>query len=116
LPLGPHQSVDSIVYLDANHDTVEIDPTAYVVDYLDTDTPAVITRIDGARWPQTVSVTFTAGYGDDEDFTPAPIRQAILMDVAQMYERRESAIYGTIQTETLFGYHDLIAPFRVVAF
>ena len=116
LPLGPHQSVDAINYFDEARTSQEIDPAAYVVDNLDTNCPAVITRTDGTAWPRTVSITFTAGYGDDETFTPGPIKQAILLDVSHMFENREATTTLGFLKELPLGYDHLIAPYRAVAF
>ncbi|MGY4876502.1 head-tail connector protein [Vreelandella aquamarina] len=41
-----------------------------------------------------VTVTYTAGYGDNPEQVPAPIRQWILATVATLYEHRERAVVG----------------------
>ena len=115
LPLGPHQSVDEVTYLDESRDTVTLDPSAYTVDNLDSMASAVLMRVDGKPWPRTVSVTFTAGYGDTE-YVPAPIVQAILMHVAHMFENRESTTTLGFLKDLPHGYDDLIDAYRVTAF
>ncbi|WP_162409387.1 head-tail connector protein [Acuticoccus sediminis] len=116
LPLGPHQSVDAITYLDDARNTVTIDPESYVVDYLGSTHPAVLTRVDGAPWPRTVSITFTAGYGDIPDNVPFPLRSAILLHVAHLFENRESTTTLGFLKELPHGYADLVTDYRAWAF
>ena len=63
------------------------------------------------RYP--VTVTFAAGYGPDPADVPAPIRAAILMQVAHLYEHRE-AVVETNKTELPLGVQCLVAPYRRV--
>lgn len=75
LPRWPVSSVDAV--------TVDADPTtAFTIDLR--SRPVITTVALGAP----VSVTFTAGYGVSADDIPAPLRQAMLLLVANAYEHR----------------------------
>lgn len=56
----------------------------------------------------TVTVEFTAGY----DPVPEPIRSAILMHVATLYENRESVTANTTFTAVPFAGLDLVMPYQ----
>lgn len=116
LPLGPHQSVDAIAYLDDNRDTVTLASDTYTVDHLGSTHAAVLMRVDGTAWPRTVSITFTAGYGDATADVPAPIRQAILLHVGHLFENRESTTTLGFLKELPHGYADLVTDYRAWAF
>jgi len=61
-----------------------------------------------------VTVEYTAGYGAAAD-VPMPIRQAIQIIAADLYERRVETITGTIVSKA--GLTDLLlTPYRVVEF
>ena len=75
LPRWPISSVDTV--------TLDEGPsTAFTLDLR--ARPVVVTVALGAP----VSVTFTAGYGVSTDDIPAPLRQAMLLLVANAYEHR----------------------------
>lgn len=118
VPLPPCQTVDSITYVDTAGATLTVDASTYVVSGLGGDLPAVIEPAYGAEWPATrtmreaVTVTFTAGYGDDAADTPEPIRAAIRLLAAHLYEHREAVALGATVAELPQGVADLIAPHR----
>jgi len=122
LPLPPCISVDSISYLDRDGNTVAVDAADYRVTGLGTLDGARIRSIRGKNWPTTFDtgsafVEFTAGFGADPDDVPEPLRTAIMMHVAHLYEHRESVTLGTgFITETPHGYEDLISGYRVWIF
>jgi hypothetical protein len=76
------------------------------------DHPACITPIEA--WPDTdsTSITFTAGY----TVVPDPIRAAILLRVAHMYEHRESVVIGESVAGLPLGEDDLLRNFRLWSF
>jgi uncharacterized phage protein (predicted DNA packaging) len=56
---------------------------------------------------------FTAGPTDNLE---PPLRQAVRMLVAHMFENREASLVGVTATELPIGLMDLILPFRAWAF
>jgi uncharacterized phiE125 gp8 family phage protein len=56
-----------------------------------------------------IAIAFTAGYGDAESDVPAPIREAILEIVADLYANR-----GDTAEEPSLAALALLAPYRVI--
>lgn len=84
---------------------------------------AFVASIPGAAspWPSStqsrsdaVIVEYKAGYGEAAD-VPDPLRQAIRMHVAHMYENREATGVPNL-TEVPLGYVEMIAPYRRLFF
>lgn len=94
VPLPPLQSVDSISYVDVDGVVQTLDPSLYTVS--NDAEPAVIFPLRGTSWPAvdpspvSVTVEFTAGYGDAPGDVPARVKQWILLNVSNLYENRES--------------------------
>ncbi len=60
-------------------------------------------------------VSAYTGADVDLDGTPAPVRQAVLMLTAHLYENRETTLIG-IQAQALpFGFLDLLSNYRAWA-
>lgn len=100
LPRAPVQSVTAIAYVDEDGLTQTLDAELYTVDTA--SRPARVVPAYGESWPSTrdvpnaVTITFVAGYGATAAAVPGPLRRALLMRVADMYENREAKILGTI--------------------
>lgn len=98
LPYGPVVSVDTFTYADSDGATQNmVENTDY---YLDTSSElARIKPVD--EWPTTkdklnaVNIVYTAGYGAAAD-VPEVIKQAILMQVASLYENRQDEVNGNM--------------------
>lgn len=94
LPLPPLQSVSSITYYDASGALLTMTSVGYRV-ISDADT-AMILPAYGTEWPATlddkavVRVRFVCGYGGDPADVPAAIRQWMLLQVANLFENRET--------------------------
>lgn len=123
VPLPPCRSVDSINYIDAAGETQTLAPENYQVAGLNSADGVRIVPAYGKCWPtigtglEKVTVTFTAGYGDDAADVPEPIRTAIMMHAALLYDNRESVVVGNeTAVELPQGSADLIADFRVWTF
>lgn len=109
--------VSAVTYFDANGDPQTLDAEQYVVD---TDNaPGRIVLLPDYCWPSTqcgrpnsVSITFTAGYGEDGDAVPANVKQAIGLLLAHHYDNRSAVEIGTIATEVPLAYEALIAAER----
>lgn len=88
VPRPPLQSVTSITYVDLDGNSQTLDTSIYQV--VTGDNP-VIVEAYGEQWPSTldkpeaVTVTYVAGYGDDADDIPHPIREAILMTAGNWF-------------------------------
>ncbi|TVR11939.1 MAG: hypothetical protein EA385_00510 [Salinarimonadaceae bacterium] len=116
LPLPPLLSVDAIVYVDAGGSEITLDASAYVAIGAGDTERGCVRRANGESWPATgsypgaVAVTFTAGYGEPED-VPEPLRAAILMHAAHLYENREAASVERVH-EVPLGWFDHVADYR----
>lgn len=63
--------------------------------------------------PDAVAIAFKAGYGPAYSDVPAMIRAAMLLLVAEQFERREDAIAGVMIGEVPLAARRLLWPFRV---
>ena len=72
----------------------------------------------GVPWPTircqpgAVKVLFLAGYGLEPALVPAGLRNGMLLEVAEMYERRELLTIGTISTPNMITAERLWWPYR----
>jgi uncharacterized phiE125 gp8 family phage protein len=112
LPFPPLLSVVSVKYLDPNGDEQTLAGTEYTVEI-----SQFVGRIllgYGKSWPAircvpgAVRIDFTAGFGPAGSDVPAPIRQAMLMFVAHLYETR------SVDAELPRAIDALVAPFRLI--
>lgn len=101
----PVQSITSIKMTDTVNAQTTVDPATYT---LDAAGGRILLNL-GYSWPTdlrdfaAVEVTYACGYGDAED-VPDPIKQAILLFVAAMYENRQCVTLPE-------GAKSLLAPF-----
>ncbi|MGO4389445.1 head-tail connector protein [Microvirga sp. 2YAF29] len=115
LPFAPVSAVSAITYRDPARAELTLAPDAYLVTGLHDDAHATIGPTRCMAWPYvvclpgSVTVTFKAGYGEAPEDIPEPIRQAIRIHAASLYENRESASLPP-------GWFDLISEYRVQAF
>ncbi|WP_062225670.1 head-tail connector protein [Aureimonas frigidaquae] len=112
IPLAPVSAVSSITGLI---------PADYTVHRLRDLDGTVIRPASTGSWYLNHAgervVTFVAGFGEAPDDVPEPIRTAITMHVAHLYEHRESVTASAISlSETPQAYEDLIAPYRKWSF
>ena len=111
---GPVQA-DSVEIKYQDEDDAE--QTLSTSDYW-VDTTGVGTITIKNYWPTTicrpaaVTITYDAGYGDDADAVPSALKSAVLLRFAHLYEHRESAVPGGVETIPL-GEDDLITPYIV---
>lgn len=104
LPKPPLIEVASIEYTDGAGSEQTLDAARYTVDT--TTRPGRLVLRPGQSWPSTdgsaanVRVTFTAGYGTEND-VPELLKQAIKFMAGHYYENREGAIDRTISTVPL---------------
>lgn len=125
LPRPPLQAVEWIRYRDVANVEHELGPEHY-------DAPAAL---DSGRvvlaylhcWPTVmlrpaapITIRYEAGYGAAAE-VPGPIRAAILLLVAHLYEHREAVVVGNSLAaaegaELPLGVKWLLAPYRVRVF
>lgn len=147
LVVPPVMAVDSIKYIDTNGSEQTLDPTTYNVDLQDDSVriepvygqfwPITQFRIMATKF------TYTCGYtdgiktpppdplpdpwtptadnlpadGDPLNKIPPPIKHAILLLVAHMYENREMINMSMGGGNLLpFGVEDLLGPYRTIRF
>ncbi len=112
LPKAPVQEVVSITYFDA----ADVLRTAVLADFyvfVDEDS-CVIRPKAGKAWPTTirredaVTVTFEVGY----EALPDPLKVAVLMLTAHLYDNREAAVIGAGVAEVPFGVAEMVSLYR----
>jgi uncharacterized phiE125 gp8 family phage protein len=122
LPLAPVQSVTSVEYIDRDGATQTLATTVYGVDtfanklYLkynqqwpeiqDTVNPVIVTAVVG----------YTNGESPDTYPFPAPIKSALNLIIANLYENRQQDQVGTtrISFNSLpMGVYSLLQPYRL---
>ena len=113
LPRAPLQAVTSIVRGDPLEGDVTYAPTMYGVS---TTTDPGRVQIYGNHYPDwsihSLAITYVAGYGDTSDTIPTPIRHAVLMMVANLYEHRGDEDGGEMPTVV----ERLLDPYRLDVF
>lgn len=111
LPRNPVQSIASVKLGGLGITETTLAPTDYDSD-LATEPARMQLKAAGQPFPlQRLTVDFVAGYGDSGDAVPAPIRHAILLLVANLYENR-----GDAGGEMPATAERLLWPYRIVGF
>lgn len=95
LPYPPLQSVASITYIDSDNVTHTMSTSDYFVD-IDAD-PGRVCLAYGKAWPSVtlrpqaaIKIRFVAGW-DNVENVPAIYRQAMLLEISNLYENRGDA-------------------------
>jgi uncharacterized phiE125 gp8 family phage protein len=125
IPLPPTRSVDVVAYTDAEGDEQGlVEGTDYEVDLF--STPARIKPLSSGSWPtaklntaNTVRIRFTSGYEEETSVSgvPVPIKVAIKMMVADMYDNRESITGANVNKVSMpTTVERLLSPYRIHAF
>jgi len=92
--------------------TTTLSASSYRVDR--DSTPGRIRTVYGGSWPShlsdpnSVTVTWWAGYGSAGSDVPQSIRHAMLMIVGHMYEQRLAVLTGSISKEIEYGVKALL--------
>lgn len=117
------QSVTSLVYVDvAGHGQTLVEDTDFMA-YPDVADCTVLAPVYGTNWPTArlqeaaITLTYVAGWADAATLAAqAPeIVAAIYLMTAELYERREEAVTGTIISEVPLAARRLLSPWRVYA-
>jgi uncharacterized phiE125 gp8 family phage protein len=116
LPVTPLISVDAVWVIDKAGEETGLDEDSYEVDIVSVpgrirfgSTPAPGRDLNG------IAIDVTAGFGEEPDAVPAPLRQAILQLVAHWYENRSAVSHDRTQGVAPLGVDALIAPYRLLA-
>jgi len=110
LPRPPVVEVISVALRGPDGQETIIPPADYTAD-LSTAPGRVV---PWGRWPLPevpiggIALTFQAGYGASPEAVPAPIRQAIKITAAHLFETREGGGHGALPAEA----RALLEPFR----
>ena len=114
IPLFPVISVDEITYIDESGTEQTLPTSSYRVDTV--SNPARINSASGETWPPTlfrepnaVKVKFTGGY----NIVPEPLRAAVILWVAHMYEIRQPVVVGTTTDEVPYAIEEMLGRYRV---
>jgi len=117
IPIGPVTAISEVKYQTTAGKDYTSDLTTLAAANWYTDTISSPARIAFRDYPTTyeyalspVVVTFTAGY----TYCPEPVKQAIRLLVAHMYENRQEEVTGTITTRLKFGLDALLNQYRVI--
>jgi len=110
IPLPPLQAVTSVTVFAPDGAATAVDPSAYTVDGASQPARIAFHCIApiALRAINAVAIAFDAGYGATADDVPAPVREAILEIVAELYVHR-----GDGPEEISLSAQALLAPYRI---
>lgn len=117
LPKPPLQSVTSITYVDTAGAPQVLDAADYQVDT--GSVPGRIKPAFGLTWPgirldyNAVTVRFVCGFGDGVGDVPWRVKSAMLLILAELYERREEAVVGAAVNPVPWNARALLWRHRV---
>jgi uncharacterized phiE125 gp8 family phage protein len=100
-----------IAYIDTTGMVQVLDPASYQVDMASQPGRVLLSSMPALGTGLTpVTITYQAGYGDLATDVPAPLRQAILLFAADMYEHTEAQAEQRLQENTTVCR--LLGPYR----
>ena len=130
----PLRSVTSVKYLDLNNVEQTLDPSLYDVKFSSTnpEQPSYIVPVYGTQWPmalddfESVTICYVCGYGTvlnlENNYEtidiPKAIKQWMLINIANLYENRESLQVGNrlVVADISTLADGLISSYRVMRF
>jgi uncharacterized phiE125 gp8 family phage protein len=116
LPGGNLGTITSVAYVDANGAEQTLDPDTYEADTV--SEPGRLLLAYGQSWPSTrcqwnaVRVRYTVGWAVAD--VPAPIKHALLLLIAHLYEQRAPEVTGAAIGKVEFAVDALLEPYRLV--
>jgi len=118
LPVCPIMQVDDLrTYSDEDIAAV-VDPSHYYVDLAATPQRLILrgsrTWLKPGRPVNGIEIEVTAGYGLDGDSVPAPLREAMLLLIAQWYENRQLECANASSSPVPTTLQALFAPYKRV--
>lgn len=114
LSLGvyPVDQITAISWVDSDGDAV----TGTLSDFRIVNRREVLPAIGSSGWPTdvggTISITFDAGYGEDE--APAPLLQAARLFLGHLFKHREAVVDAGASGEVPMGVTTLCSRYRQV--
>jgi uncharacterized phiE125 gp8 family phage protein len=118
LPGGNLGAVSAVVYADEWGDDQTLSTSTYEADTV--SVPGRLVLAYGKDWPSTrcqwdaVRIRYTVGWAVAD--VPAPIKQAMLLLVAQLYENRVPEVVGVSLGKVAFAVDALLSPYRLARF
>lgn len=117
IPKPPLQSITSITALTEDDVPITVDLIYYLVDTV--SAPGKLILAVDESWPtetlypmNPIQIQFVCGYGVLAENIPVRIRQAMLLQIADLYENRETIIVGK-GFQRLDTVERLLWPYRV---
>lgn len=110
-------SASSINYIDTDGISQLLAPSVYTVDT--NSMPGRIVLAFSQSWPSTrdiinnITIVFVAGYGEDTDDIPMPIKQAMLLLIGHWFENRSAVVIGITSKNLEITVQSLLLPYRV---
>lgn len=104
LELGPLQAVTKVEYLTGG--AYAVLPPASWRAIRTSSRRTVLIAAGGLPWPavdrdpEAWRITFRVGYGDADDAVPAPIRSAMLLLIADLYDNRDGKVQANLVPNT----------------
>jgi uncharacterized phiE125 gp8 family phage protein len=111
IPLEPIQSVDEISYVDTSGVTQIMPTTDYALFGHGQLLPAYGKTWPSTRCPSDVVIRVTAGFGDDHNSVPEPIRQSVMLLATFYFEQRSAATFEN-DPPIPFGVDALLSPYK----
>jgi uncharacterized phiE125 gp8 family phage protein len=113
IPLPPLQAITAVTTFARDGTPTVLDPDSYTIDAASQPARIAFGCIAplNLRRVNAVAIAFDAGYGDAADDVPAPVREAILEIVAELYVHR-----GDGPEDVSLSAQALLAPYRVFNF
>ena len=117
LPGGNTQTLTSIAYLDTDGNSQTWASANYIADLV--SQPALVGLAYNIDWPSIrewdlpVTITYSAGYGDDPGDVPEELRTAIKILAAELYESREETVVGSQISAVPYSAKRLADPYRI---
>lgn len=115
LPRGPVQSISSLTYIDSEGEIQTLSTGQYTLDAAH-DPPRIFPAYS-VSYPSTrdipaaVRIRYVAGYGSKSHQIPEPIRHAIKMIVADLFNNPESSIMEISRSENP-ALQMMLAPYK----
>ncbi|MDE3061212.1 MAG: head-tail connector protein [Pseudomonadota bacterium] len=105
LPMGPVNSITSVVLVNRDTTTVTLDPSAY---WLSAAQNTLM--FDSMQIAFQIQITYAAGYGSSATDVPKPVKQGILSHIGAMFDSRGEDGTAALPEQAVALY----LPFREV--
>jgi uncharacterized phiE125 gp8 family phage protein len=120
-PFPPLQSIETVKYYDMDGDIQTLDEEDFYW-VVNTREPGMVKRKYNASYPNhqdgrpdVIEIAFTAGFGDEAEDVPEPIRLGIKLMLTDYYEHRGGVVIGQVM-KIPDHVLNLIHPYRIYRF